>query len=113
MNLKGFKSKKNRNDLKIPKRYKLFGTTYNIVWDDVLCNKQKVYGLCDYGKSEITLGLTDDGDELSSGKIMDTFYHERTHSILTAMGEHKLSCNEKFVDVFSKLLRQSDESAEF
>ena len=28
--------------------------------------------------------------------------------ILDFMGEHKLSSNEKFVEVFSKLLRQSE-----
>jgi len=29
------------------------------------------------------------------------------------MGEHELSKNEKFVEIFARLLRQSDESAEF
>ena len=113
MNLKGFKSKKNRSDLKIPKRYKLFGTTYNIVWDDILCNERKAYGLSDYSTTEIALSVTDGGRKLSSDRVMDTWYHEKTHSILDMMGEHELSSNEKFVDVFSKLLRQADESAEF
>ena len=113
MNLKGFKSKKVCNILKIPKRYRLFGTTYRVSWDDRLCNELKSYGICDYSLSEITLSVTEGGRELSADKMMDTWYHERTHSILDMMGEYKLSCNEKFVDVFSKLLRQADESAEF
>ena len=113
MNLKCFKFKGNRSTLKIPKRYKLFGTTYTVTWDDRLCNELKSYGICDYSASEITMSETEGGRELSADKMMDTWYHERTHSILDMMGEHKLSCNEKFVDVFSKLQRQADESAEF
>jgi hypothetical protein len=35
------------------------------------------------------------------------------HIILDAMGEHELSKKAKFVEVFAKLFRQSDESAEF
>jgi len=99
--------------MKIPKRYKLFGTTVNVVWDNKRLNDKGVYGLCSYSKSEITLSTIHGVEELSEDLVMDTFYHERTHSILDAMNEQDLSSNEKFVDVFSKLLRQADESAEF
>ena len=44
---------------------------------------------------------------------MDTFYHEKVHIILDTMGERELSQNEKFVDTFAKLLRQSDETANY
>lgn len=74
-------------------------------------NDRMNYGLSDYAKSEITLSTTQGIDELSEDRILDTFYHERTHAILDAMNERELSNNEKFVDVFSKLLRQSDETA--
>jgi 2-hydroxy-3-keto-5-methylthiopentenyl-1-phosphate phosphatase len=76
-------------------------------------NDRSNYGLSDYGKSEITLSTTQGTDELSNDRMMDTFYHERTHSILDMMTETDLSNNEKFVDVFSKLLRQADETSEF
>lgn len=98
--------------MKIPKKFKLFGTTINIVWDNKRLNDKSVYGLFDYSKSEITLSTTHGTEDLSENRIMDTFYHERTHAILNAMSEDELSSNEKFVDVFSKLLRQADESAE-
>ncbi len=99
--------------MKIPKKYQLFGTTVKVLWDNKRLNDRSEYGLCDYSKNVITLSTTDGAEELSEDRVMDTFYHERTHSILDAMNERDLSRNEKFVDVFSKLLRQADESAEF
>ena len=99
--------------MRIPKKIKLFGTTYNIMWDNKRLNDRTEYGLCDYSKSEIILSVTHGTEDLSKDKIMDTYYHERTHAILDMMHERDLSSNEKFVDVFSKLLRQADESAEF
>jgi hypothetical protein len=98
---------------KIPKEFKLFATTYNIKWDNLRMNDKQMYGLCDYSRSEITLSTSDGVEALSNDKIIDTFYHERTHAILDMMNERELSQNEKFVDVFSKLLRQADESAKF
>jgi hypothetical protein len=73
----------------------------------------KAYGLSDYSKSEITLSTKDGFDDLSEGKILDTFYHEKVHAILDMMKEEELSSNEKFVDIFSKLLRQSDITSEY
>lgn len=99
--------------LKIPKKFKLFGTTVNVVWDNKRMNDMKCYGLCTYSNSEITLSTKANATKLSSDRIMDTFYHERTHAILDAMNEDDLSSNEKFVDVFSKLLRQADETAKY
>jgi hypothetical protein len=98
---------------KIPKSFKLFGTLINVVWNNKRLNDKRVYGLSDYSKSEITLSTTQGTEPLSEGKMIDTFYHEKVHMILDTMGEEELSSNEKFVDIFSKLLRQSDETAEF
>ena len=67
---------------KIPKKFKLFGTTYNVIWDNIRLNDKNIYGLCDYSKSEIVLSVSEGLKELSEDKIMDTYYHERTHAIL-------------------------------
>jgi hypothetical protein len=99
--------------MKIPKRITLFSTKYNIVFNNQRMNDKSLYGLSDYSKSEITLSTKHGVDDLSEDKIIDTFYHERTHAILDMMHERDLSDNEKFVDIFSKLLRQADESAEY
>lgn len=98
---------------KIPKKFRLFGTTIDVVWDNKRCNDTNAYGLSEYSQSKITLSTKDGGESLSKDRMIDCFYHERTHSILDAMNEGELSKNEKFVDVFSKLLRQAIESSEF
>lgn len=99
--------------MKIPKSFKLFGTTINVEFDNKRMNDKTRYGEADYSTSKITLSDTDGTDKLSQDRILDTFYHEKVHSILDMMHERDLSNNEKFVDIFGKLLRQSDETAEY
>lgn len=98
---------------KIPKKIKLFGTTYNIIWDNKRLNDKEVYGLCDKSKNQIILSTTFGLDKLAEDRIIETYYHELVHAILEAMFERELSSNEQFVDIFSKLIRQAIESAEF
>lgn len=99
--------------MKIPKKFKLFAKTYNIIFDNVRCNDKGVYGLHDYSKAEITLTDIDGINKLSEDTIMDTFYHEKIHAILDSMNKTELSNDEEFVDVFAKLIRQSIETEEY
>jgi len=99
--------------IKVPKSFKLFGTTINVVWDNKRMNDAGCYGSTDYATCQVILSNKEGIDDLSEDRIMDTFYHERTHAILDAMNEVDLSKNEKFVDVFSKLLRQSIETEKY
>ena len=99
--------------MKIPKKFKLFATTINVEYDNVGLSNQSILGSCSYTDTKITLCDNYKGDILNDGTVMDTFYHEKVHVILDAMGEHKLSSNEKFVEIFSRLLRQSDETTEY
>ncbi len=99
--------------VRIPKSFKLFGTTINVVFDNKYCNDKSRYGESNYGGSKITLSTTQGLDELSEDKIINTFYHEKVHMILDTMGERDISNNENFVDIFAKLLRQSDVTAEY
>jgi len=99
--------------MNIPKSFKLFATTINVFWDNNRMNDKGLYGLSDYSKSEITLSTTNGVDALSEDKIVDTFYHEKVHMVLDSMNRNDLSNDEQFVDVFAKLLRQSDETAQF
>lgn len=96
---------------KIPKQFTLFSTKYKVVFDNQRMHDMHTYGLCDYSTSTITLSNLDGVEKLSDDRLLDTFYHERTHAILDMMNEKDLSKNEKFVDVFSKLLRQADETS--
>jgi hypothetical protein len=97
--------------MKVPKWFYLFATKIEVVYDSQLCDHKHQYGQASYGESKITLTKTDHTAKLSEGKILDTFYHEKIHIILETMNEYELSKNEKFVDVFAKLLRQSDETS--
>jgi hypothetical protein len=97
----------------IPKSFRLFSTKIDIVIDNERLNELKLYGQCDYGQSKIFIAEVQERKSLSNDKIKDTYYHEKVHMILDTMGEDKLSSDEKFVDLFSKLLRQSDETSEF
>ena len=98
---------------RIPKNFKLFSTTINVLWDNNSLNRRGAYGTHDYSSCEILLSKTDGVVKLSKDRIMDTFYHEKVHSILEAMNKQSLSEDEEFVDVFAKLLRQSDETSEY
>ena len=97
----------------IPKSFKLFGSTVKVIFDNKRMNDIKAYGYFEYGEQKITLSNKDGVDTLSEDRIEECFYHEKVHAILDAMHERELSNNEKFVDVFAKLLRQSDITAEY
>jgi hypothetical protein len=92
-----------------PFSFKLFATTWSVVWDNNRMNDKSRYE-ADYSQSKITLSTSNGVDQLSDDRIKDCFYHERVHAILDSMQEYDLSKNEKFVDQFAKLLRQSDET---
>ena len=97
---------------KIPQSFKLFGSTIRIKWDNVRMNDINAFG--EYDHSTLTISLSDlDGvRNIDEDKILDTFYHEKVHAILSAMREDELNKNEQFVDIFAKLLRQSIETEE-
>lgn len=93
-----------------PFSFKLFATTIDVVWNNQRMNDKGQYGEASYSESKITLSDTCGVDPLSEDRIKDCFYHEKVHIILDSMHEYELSKNEKFVDQFAKLLRQSDEA---
>jgi len=99
--------------LKIPTSFKLFATTVLVDYDNKKLSNEGVYGECSYSDAKITLCDKYKDENLNISTIMDTFYHEKVHMILDAMGEHKLSHNEKFVEIFARLLRQSDETSNY
>ena len=99
--------------MKIPKSFKLFATTINVVVDNQRTDDMGVFGCYQPHNNTIVIADKYGIYNLSEDQILDTFYHEKVHSILRAMNEEELNKNEKFVDVFAKLLRQSDETVTF
>jgi hypothetical protein len=102
---------------RIPKEFTLFGHRYSVVMDDDLFDKENCYGLADDDlklmrlqkkkrvakwdgvnpkkKKKVFIDITDE-------VVIETFYHELSHIILDAMGEDKLSHNEKLVNTMGK-----------
>jgi hypothetical protein len=99
--------------MKIPKKFKVFASTINVGFDNARLSNEGLLGSCSFMDNKISICDEYKGEKISECSTVDTFYHEKIHIILDAMGEHELSQNEKFVEVFARLLRQSDESAEF
>lgn len=108
------KEQKNKESkLRIPKSFKLFSSTINVVCDTERMNDHELFGMSEYGAYKISLIDGLGSKKYSDDTIVDTFYHEKVHMILDAMHERDLSTNEKFVEILAKLLRQSDETAEY
>jgi hypothetical protein len=99
--------------MKIPKSFKVFASTINVGFDNVRLSNEGAFGDCSFADGQINICNEYRGEKISDCCALDTFYHEKVHIILDAMGEHDLSKQEKFVEVFARLLRQSDQSAEF
>lgn len=99
--------------IKIPKSFKLFGTTINVVVDTTKMNNDNRLGECSFYEAKITLGDTIRSNKINEEVMMDTFYHEKVHLILDSMNKNELSSDEDFVEVFSRLLRQSDVTAKY
>ena len=99
--------------MKIPKKFKVFASTINVTYDNTRLSNEGILGDCSYTDSKIAICSNYKGEPINKCGITDTFYHEKIHIILDSMGEHELSKNEKFVEVFSRLLRQSDETSEY
>lgn len=101
----------------IPSKFKLLGETITVIVDDEICKEKSAFGL--YYSSTKTIYLADnlyDGDKkipIADDAKRHTFLHECVHAILDVMNEEKLYLNEKFVDVFSGLLHQMEETIEY
>lgn len=99
--------------MEIPRKFKVFASTITVSVDNERLSEGGILGDCSFNDQRIGLCEVYKGKELPKDCVIDTFYHEKVHIILDAMGEHRLSRNEKFVEVFSRLLRQADDSAEY
>ena len=100
--------------MKIPKSFKVFASTVNITTDDnIRLSNDQVLGDCSFSDLQINVCTEYKGEKVADCTAIDTFYHEKIHIILDAMGEHDLSQNEKFVEVFARLLRQADATTDY
>lgn len=98
---------------KIPKSFKLFATTIKVVFENKKMSYSNQVGESCFTQSKITLCDVFKGDKMDKDCVIDSFYHEKVHMILDSMERGDLSQDEQFVEVFSRLLRQSNETAKY
>ena len=96
---------------KIPQKYQVGGQEMNVKLVDKIENTNNL-GDCCLAKGNVRIAKTFQGDCQSESSILNTFFHELTHSILDTMSETELSQNEKFVCTFSGFLTEAIKSME-
>lgn len=91
----------------IPTEFDLFAQTVPVVMDSQLASRRSEDGVSLSNPYMIALQSNESGCPRTRAAIEKNFCHEMTHKILDAMGEEKLSLNEKFVGLFGSLLHQA------
>lgn len=99
--------------MKIPKRFKLFGHTIEVVQDHSLRFRENCNGEARYRTRTIMLSPSAPNYPRIQSDIEHTFLHELTHWILHELNEIDLRNNEKFVDTFAGLLHQALTTSEY
>lgn len=91
----------------LPKKVQVGGQEIRII-EENMCEKGTSLGESIPASGIIKIYNTyGSGFKQSNSSKINTFYHELTHCILDAMGEYKLSRNEKFVTTFSSFLTEA------
>lgn len=99
--------------MKIPKKLKLFGFDIEVEFDDKLSYEQDALGLALFHKNKIILQSNNPEKPTPQVQIEKHFFHELTHWILYVIGEETLTHNEKFVDLFARVLHQAIVTMEY
>tara|TARA_R110000787_G_scaffold49859_4_gene119275 strand:- start:16949 stop:17245 length:297 start_codon:yes stop_codon:yes gene_type:complete len=73
-------------------------------------NKRETLGICCHPQTSIDIAMNYSGGVCSSESMEQTLYHEVVHAILLTMGEYELSDNEQFVQQFSVLMQQFEQT---
>jgi hypothetical protein len=92
--------------MKIPKSFKLFGSTVTVEMNNAECDKEDAYGAARFKINVIYLRDNAHGESIDKTEIESTFLHEVIHFIFTKLGYDELSEDEKLVEQFSKALHQ-------
>jgi len=92
--------------MKIAKRFKLFGSTISVKFDNNKMSEETSYGSAHYKINEIYLADFMHGNKIDHNEIEASYYHEMFHFILNRLGYDDLSEDEKFVKQISKALQQ-------
>jgi len=92
--------------MRIPKSFKLFGSTITVEFDNDKCEAERAYGIVIYKRNIIKLQDKAHGEKIANEEIEASYYHEILHFILNRLGYDDLNDDEKFVKQVSKALQQ-------
>lgn len=96
----------------IPSKISIGGQDIVVEFVDRLDGKYQL-GECSATGNYIKIAESTEDMPQSKQSKRRSFWHEVTHHILDAMGEYKLSSNEKFVCCFSSLLTEMTKNCVF
>jgi hypothetical protein len=98
----------------VPKSFKLGGVDYKVkTKKKINSDVGQVSGISDSFKCSVVIAKNVNNSKCSLDYQRQTFYHELVHQILDIMGEFDLSEDEKFVQSFSMLLDQFEQTKVF
>jgi hypothetical protein len=102
------------NEMKIPKRFYLFGRPIEIEYRDDILNDHDCHGQASYRRDKIILQPILPGAPQTQEQFEHTFCHELVHHItyyagqsIHLEGDKKLHSEESFIDLFAALLHQA------
>ena len=97
--------------MEIPKRFKLFGQTIEVVFDPTLTHEKDWNGAASYRNGAIKLQPNSEHTPRKQDHIEQTFCHELTHYLLYAAnakaGDKYLHQDEDLVEIVGCLLHQA------
>ncbi len=99
--------------VQVPKRFKLWGRTVTVRYDDMEAQEQDFAGQARYETGEIVLATGADTLKRHSQRVQSLFFHELAHWLLYSIEENKLGKNENFVGLLGSALHQAISTMEF
>lgn len=99
-----------KQTINVPVAFHLFSTPVHVTFEEEIHTPSGEEALGFSNAQQASIVLSEKIKQYKS-LLTDTFYHERTHMILDSMGRADLSADEPFVETFSRLLKQADETA--
>lgn len=97
----------------IPKRFKLWAKTIDVVFDNQLSFREDAKGHAAFRENLIRIQPSSENYPREQTSIEKTFCHELVHHILNEMEENELGGNEKFVGLFAGFLHQALNTFEY
>lgn len=91
----------------IPEKFKLFGNTISVVFEEEEFKNTSSIGLANFRQQKITLHPPSIGDHpITDAMVCTTYLHECLHMIFDALGYFEARDDENLVELTAQLLYQ-------